>query len=525
MSTENILLVDDEKQKNAPEKRTPHRENAGIRDEFMSKVSHELRTPLTSIYASLRLITEGVAGELPEQAKRLSDIAYNNSERLVALINLRLEQLAGLLEVSGTVAVTLETDSMLGLLVDLALEQANCAAGSLALLDEETGDLETVAVSGRPPLAVPQIKSDAHFLDGGVLSRDADSVAIAIKTPKKLLGVLCVAGKNDGEVFTDNDVEFLSILVSHTAIAIENARLFKKLNGINARLRESQEKLERWNKELETEVAKRTKALRKANTELTEANENLKKLDKEKTKFLNTVAHDLKTPLTSIRAYADMILMYKDEAPEVYEKFLNIIVYESDRLGNLINNLLNLARIESGAMKYEAKPLNLRRLIDHFISVYSGQTASLGIALASKIPESLPEALGDKDGLSQVITNLLSNAVKFTPSGGKIQVEAITQESESSAHINSDEICVCVSDTGRGIPKKYHDKIFERFGRVGTDAETCKEGLGLGLAIAKQIVERNGGKIWVESDEGKGSRFLFTIPLPKVVRAQGESHV
>jgi hypothetical protein len=282
---------------------------------------------------------------------------------------------------------------------------------------------------------------------------------------------------------------------------------------------------------LEEEVSNQTEALRKANIELKEANENLRRLDKEKTKFLNTVAHDLRTPLASIRTYADMILMYRDEPPEVHEGFLNIIIQESDRLGNLISNLLNLARIESGTAQYERKPVDLRELVNHFISVYKGQADPLDISLTAEIPDDLPEIVGDQNGLGQVIANLLSNAVKYTPPGGEIRVDVklgsrhsildagywmlsnpVSSVQNPRSRIQYREIHVSVSDTGIGIPKQYHDKIFERFGRVETEEGTVKEGIGLGLAIAKQIVERHGGRIWVQSEEGKGSRFTFVLP-------------
>lgn len=484
------------------------------RDEFISAISHELRTPLTSVYTSLRLVSEGSAGKLPKQAKRLSDIAYGNSERLVVLINKRLRQLAGLLKAGETIAVTIESDTLFESILDLALEQTNSSAGSLMLLDDETSTLEPVATRSLPNGGLPQIKEslESRIADQAILKRTADSVTVAIKTPKKVLGVLSVSGKCKSETFTDSDMELLLMLSSHAAIAIENTMLFKKLNETNVKLRESQEELENWNKKLGTEVTKRTEALSKANNELAEANEYLRELDKEKTKFLNTVAHDLRTPLTSIRAYADMVLMYKDEPTEVYEEFLKIIIQESDRVANLISNLLNLAKIESDTIEYEKKPVDLHELIDHFVSVYAAQTRPLGISLTSRIPEDLPEVIGDKDGLGQVITNLLDNAVKFTPSGGEIHVEVMTSDSASDVDIDDGEICVCVSDTGIGIDRNYHDKIFDRFGRAGVEGETVKEGVGLGLAIARHIVNCHGGRIWVESEEGKGSRFLFVIP-------------
>ncbi len=466
--------------------------------------------------------------------------------------NVALKKLAGLFEVSEAIAATIEEEVLFRLVLDLALEQTNSTSGSLVLLDDRTGDFRLAAARGVTEQEVAKLRmkldtgnagrgllerTDTSFWDkkleqnfAQAFSKGLNSIVLTVRTSKRVLGILSVSKEGDCEVFTDSDLEVLSILTNYAAVAIENARLFGELNRVNARLRKSQDKLELWNKSLEQEVEKRTKALVKANKELEEANEYLKRLDSEKTKFLNTVAHDLKTPLTSIRAYADMIIMYKDEPSEVHQEFLNIIIQESDRLANLINNLLNLAKIESGTMQYEAKPVDLSELIHHFISVYKGQTDPLGISLTSDIPDDLPEVVGNRNGIGQVIANLLSNAVKFTPSGGRIHVQALRKLDQNDSYLPrastrevnpyfvSDtrevhgDVCVSVSDTGIGIPKQYHDRIFEKFGRVEMLGKTVREGVGLGLAIAKQIVECHGGRIWVESDEGRGSRFSFTIP-------------
>jgi signal transduction histidine kinase len=401
--------------------------------------------------------------------------------------------------------VAAEKDALFLLVLDLALEQTNSTRGWLMLLDGETGKLRTVAARGAKPQI--DLNLSEEMPDQVVVEKTKDKVILLIKTPKKILGALSVSRKRGGEVFTIGDVELLSIIANHAAIAIENAKLFKELS----KLRDSQEKLELWNKELEEEVRKRTEDLQKANKELAAANEHLRMLDKEKTKFLNTVAHDLRTPLTSIRAYADMILMFKDEPAEVHQEFLTIIIQESDRLSSLINNLLNLVKIESGNMQYEMKPVDLCAVIKHSVSVYRGQTDLLGISLTTEFPENPPEIIGDENRLGQVIANLLSNAVKFTPSGGKIQVDVTTDG--NTQDVDHRQICVSVSDTGIGIPKKHHDRIFEKFGRVEMEGENVKEGVGLGLTIVKQIVERHGGIIWVESEAGKGSRFLFTLPV------------
>ena len=345
--------------------------------------------------------------------------------------------------------ISTEEDALFMLVLDLAMEQTNSICGRLMLLDPETGQLKTVAARGAETGTNLNIELDFGdtITDQVVVEKTKQNIVILIKTPKKILGVLNVSQKKRNEVFTAGDIELLSIIANHAAVAIEMNRL-----------RDSQEKLELWNKRLEEEVRKRTEALRKANEELAAANENLKRLDREKTKFLNTVAHDLRTPLTSIRAYADMILMFKDEPPEVHREFLTIIIHESDRLSNLINNLLNLVKIESGSMKYEMKSVDLNELIDHFVSVYKGQTDLLGISLTADVSGNLPLVTGDEDRLGQVIANLLDNAVKFTPPDGEIKVNV--RMNGSSQDMEHHQVYVSVSDTGIGIPKEYQDRIF-----------------------------------------------------------------
>lgn len=257
--------------------------------------------------------------------------------------------------------------------------------------------------------------------------------------------------------------------------------------------------------------------LTRLNNNLSDANRKLKDLDIQKSEFLNMVAHDLRTPLTSIRSYADLLLMYKDEPRETQEEFLTIISKESIRLGNLINDFLDLSRIESGTIQYHETSFSLEELTDHIISVYQGETTRRHIDLTAYIEPGLPDVVADRDRLGQVFSNLLSNAVKFTPDGGSIRLSAKlianSGMEETAIGIPRSAIEMSVADTGHGIDPKYHQKIFEKFGQAEDKETKTKGGTGLGLAIAKEIVEHHGGRIWVESELGKGARFVFTMPI------------
>ena len=241
------------------------------------------------------------------------------------------------------------------------------------------------------------------------------------------------------------------------------------------------------------------------NEDILAVNIKLRETDAQKSDFLNIVAHDLRTPLTSIRSYAELLLMYKDEPSEIREEFLGIISKESVRLGNLIGDFLDIARIESGSFKYNMKSVDLKGLITHALSVFQGEAFRKKITLESEVDPDLPEITGDDGRIGQMLANLLSNAVKFTTEGGRIKVEGRT---------NSGNVEISVADSGGGIDPKDQQMIFEKFGQVEDRGDgKVKGGTGLGLAITREIVEKHGGSVRVESELGCGARFVVTLPV------------
>jgi signal transduction histidine kinase len=267
--------------------------------------------------------------------------------------------------------------------------------------------------------------------------------------------------------------------------AEEEEKTVKRLEDINKKL---------W-------IAKEEEDL--LNRELDNANEKLKAIDRQKTEFLNIVAHDLRTPLTSIRGYTDILLRYKNR-PDMFEEFLNIISKESIRLGELLNDYLDLAKIEGGMLKLKGEPINIKGIISDSLATYRGEAANNEISLKSSIAENIPVIIADDSKIRQVLSNLLSNAVKYTPKGGIVTVSALKKD---------DFVEVSIEDTGSGIPKEHHEKIFEKFVQLDDRGGKIKKGTGLGLPIVKNIVEVHGGKVWVESEAGKGAKFIFTLPI------------
>ncbi len=239
--------------------------------------------------------------------------------------------------------------------------------------------------------------------------------------------------------------------------------------------------------------------------ELQEANRDLKEMDKKKSKFLDIVAHDLRTPLTSILAYADLLLRYKSESEETRDEFLRTIIFESRRLGDLINDYLDLSKIEAGLMEYQVEPLNFREVIDHAVSVYAGVCMQKGILIHTNgLVQDLP-MLGDKRRLTQVMSNLMSNASKFTPAQGKVSIMA-------GFDSNGEEIHITVSDTGPGIPETHLEEIFKKFTQLQKGDLHTTGGAGIGLSICKEIVEFHNGRIWAENSEEGGARFHLILP-------------
>jgi len=255
---------------------------------------------------------------------------------------------------------------------------------------------------------------------------------------------------------------------------------------------------------------------------LVAANKKLRDLDRQKSEFLNMVAHDLRTPLTSIMSYSNLLLMYRNEPREIQEEFLETIKEESVRLGDLINDFLDLSRIETGTIKYVEESFAIENLIRHFISVYEGETKRRDIALTAEIESDLPKIIADRNRIGQVLSNLLSNAVKFTLDGGRVHVQTKLILNLKKAK-KQPEIKISITDNGPGIDSKYHQKIFDKFAQIEDRKAKHKGGTGLGLCIAGKIVKHHGGEIWVESKPGKGARFIFTLPVKKENGGYGDN--
>lgn len=264
-------------------------------------------------------------------------------------------------------------------------------------------------------------------------------------------------------------------------------------------LRESQQMIG-----INKELRKKSAELQKATDQLSFANKQLQDMDKNKDEFLYTVTHELRTPLTSIRAMAEIVHDNTDMEEDEKEQFLSGIIKETERLSHLITQVLNLEKYESGKQLLNLLSVNVNDLIKDAVQSIKPIANEKNIALKIKIPDSMFLVQCDEALIMQVLTNLLSNAVKFAPQNGNVSI---------SLQSSYEELEVSVHDNGKGIDPHLHELIFDKFFQAKNQTLRKPEGSGLGLAICKKIIDMHGGKIWVESEPGNGSTFIFTLPL------------
>ncbi len=230
-----------------------------------------------------------------------------------------------------------------------------------------------------------------------------------------------------------------------------------------------------------------------------------KEIARMRTEFVSTVSHELRAPLAGIKAYVEMLLEGENNA-KTQREFHQIIAGETDRLSRLIDNILNISRIEAGVIKVVKRPVDLTGIVKEVLEVISPQAKSRGLRIVERLAPVFAQVDGDRDMLSQVVTNLLSNAVKYTRDGGRVTISTAVDEARGVA-------CLGVEDTGVGISPEDQKRVFEKFYRVRKDSQMAP-GTGLGLSLVKHIVEDvHGGTISLASELGKGSTFSVELPL------------
>jgi signal transduction histidine kinase len=289
-------------------------------------------------------------------------------------------------------------------------------------------------------------------------------LAVPLLREERIMGALTVWRKEVGN-FSQEIVNLLQTFATQSALAIQNARLFREIED----------------KSRQIEAANRHKS-----------------------EFLANMSHELRTPLNAIIGFSEVLQerMF-GELNEKQAEYTDDILSSGRHLLSLINEILDLSKVEAGRMELELATFDLPLAIDNARTFVRERAVKHGINLDVKVDERLGDFVGDERKIKQILLNLLSNAVKFTPEGGRIGINA--RQTDGGVEVS-------VTDTGIGIAPEDQAKIFEEFRQVGGDYAHKKEGTGLGLTLAKKFVELHGGRIWVESEVGKGSTFSFTLP-------------
>ncbi|MDO8479108.1 MAG: GAF domain-containing protein [Candidatus Rokubacteria bacterium] len=318
---------------------------------------------------------------------------------------------------------------------------------------------------------IPDVTLDEHYLARPVTQAlgHRSVLCVPLLRDGAAIGTI-VVGRAEPEPFSDKQIALLKTFADQAVIAIENVRLF-------------------------TELDDKTRQLEVAN--------------RHKSEFLANMSHELRTPLNAVIGFSEVLIerMFGEVNPK-QEEYLNDILSSGKHLLSLINDILDLSKIEAGRMELEAQAFDLPSALDNALTLIRERAARHSIRLEVHVDPAIGEVVADERKVKQVLLNLLSNAVKFTPEGGKIIV---------SATLIGEAVGVSVADTGVGIAAEDQETIFEEFRQVGDDYARKREGTGLGLALARRLVELHGGTLSVQSEVGKGSTFTFTIP----VRAHG----
>ena len=280
----------------------------------------------------------------------------------------------------------------------------------------------------------------------------------------------------------------------------EIGRLANSFNAMAEDLQRSRHEVDEHNRNLEQKVAEKTQILSLANRRLEEMN-------RLKSEFLANMSHELRTPLNAILGFTDLILdQQTGPINEQQESYLTTVHTSGQHLLNLINSILDLSKIEAGKMELFPEEFYVQDVVEFALSLVGPQASKKKIALESEIAEGIRTLVADQTKIQQILQNLLSNAVKFTPENGLIRIK-VTKESES--------LVFAVSDNGVGISAQDQQRIFKAFTQVDASYTRRFEGTGLGLSLVDHFVRMHRGKVWVESEEGKGSTFYVRVPLIK----------
>jgi len=436
---------------------------------------------------------------------------FDETNRLLGEAKQRAIELSTVNNISQALASQLNLDELIKLVGEQLRELFKANIVYLAILDEKTktiyfpfqygddmspiklgeGLTSKIILSGQPLLInkdVQELRAQLGVRRIGIPA--ASYLGVPIPVGDEVIGVLSVQSTEHENRFNDDDLRLLTTIASSVGLALRKAKLFEELQAAKH----------------DAEGARKT----------------AEKANDAKSAFLSTVSHELRTPLTSVLGFAKIIKKRLDEKifpitdksdsktgktiQQITEN-LSVVVSEGERLTHLINDVLDLAKIEAGKMEWNMETVSMAEVAERAIAATTALFENKNLVLEKNIQTAIPDITGDRDKLIQVMVNLISNSVKFTPRG-KVTCKVSRKKNE---------IVVSINDTGIGIAPEDHAAVFEQFKQVGDTLTDKPKGTGLGLPICKEIVEHHGGRIWVESELGKGSTFSFALPVLKSV--------
>lgn len=412
-------------------------------------------------------------------------------EQRIAALERRITYLERIVKVSQILNSMLSLEPLLSIIIQAATQLAGTESCSIMLLDKKTGELRFEAATGlnkdelrklsvpldssiagwifrkKKALLIRDVRGDERWnrhVDERIDFETRSILGVPLTVKNEVIGVMELINKQDEDEFSQDDIQIATHLASQAAIAIENARLVEKLQG---------------------------------------AYDELSELDSLKSNFVAIASHELRTPLSIILGYATFL---RDDAEsETASEQIEIVLQSAMRLRGIIDDMVNLRHVETGEVQLEREVFSMRELIEEVVEEFGGVAKAKRQLLKASFKTDEPLSIdADRQKIYMVIANLVSNAIKFTPKEGRILI---------NAYLKGDEIWVNVIDTGLGIPKRDWERIFVRFYQVEPSLTRRYEGMGLGLSIAKEMVELHGGRIWVESVEEKGSRFTVVLPV------------
>jgi signal transduction histidine kinase len=400
----------------------------------------------------------------------------------------RIASLERVLKLSQVINSTLELAPLLDIITQVATELTDTESASIMLVDKETGELRFKAVTGtssinvkpfsvpmegsiagtvvqeNKPLLIQDARNDPRWYQNvdaasGFVTRSI--IAVPMQVHGQVIGVLEALNKRGGVQMTWDDVQVLTTLANQAAIAVENARLLSELQA---------------------------------------AYDELNQLDQLKSDFISVAAHELRTPLSVILGYA---MFLKDDASGVAKEQLDIVLQSAMRLRSLIDDMVNLREVDLGKASLELEVFSIQDLVTASVDEIRSIAEAKELEVFLRLPGEPVLIEADRKKMNIVLGNLLSNAVKFTNNNGRIGIQVGKQNATA---------WFSVWDTGIGIPDSKLEQIFDRFYQVEPSLARHYDGMGLGLSIAKEMVELHRGRIKVQSQQGKGSAFTVFVP-------------